>query len=52
MHLLVIFVYSLCSCMYCEDRAPSDDNCCIESIWTADNTYRLLIIGIHNCMLI
>ena len=37
MHLLVIFV--LLVCMYCEDRAPSDDNCCIESIWTADNTY-------------
>ena len=36
--------------MYYEDRAPSDDNCCIESIWTADNTYRLSIIGIRDYM--
>ena len=33
----IIFV--LLVCMYSEDRAPSDDNCCVESIWTADNTY-------------
>ena len=26
----IIFV--LLVCMYCEDRAPSDDNCCIESM--------------------
>ena len=45
----IIFV--LLVCMYYEDRAPSDDNCCIESIWTADNTYRLSIIGIRDYML-
>ena len=29
----IIFV--LLACMYCEDRTPSDDNWCTESIWTA-----------------
>ena len=33
----IIFV--LLVCMYCEDRAPSDNNWCTESIWTADNMY-------------
>ena len=45
----IIFV--LLICMYCEDRASSDDNWCIESIWTADNTYCLSIIGIRDYML-
>ena len=31
----IIFV--LLVCMYCEDRALSDDNWYIESVWTADN---------------
>ena len=33
----IIFVPLIC--MYCEDRVSSDDNWCIESIWTADNMY-------------
>ena len=45
----IIFV--LLVCMFCEDRASSDDNWCIESIWTADNTYYLSIIGIRDYML-
>ena len=47
-NFFIIFV--LLVCMYDEDRALSDDNCCIESIWTTDNTYRLLIIGIRDLL--
>ena len=46
----IIFV--LLVCMHCEDTASNDDNWCIESIWTTDNTYWLSIIGIRNYMLI
>ena len=43
-------IFLLLDCIYCEDRAPSDDNCCIESIWIANNTYNYLLslIGIRN----